>query len=64
MNGTLGKSFILYRIKLFSTYSIVPPSIGLGLTLWEGEFEARQDSWLRCYEDGTALKPPNNEPHN
>lgn len=30
--------------------------VGLGLTLWSGEFEARQDSWLRwCYQDGTVL---------
>lgn len=30
--------------------------VGLGLTLWEGEFENRQDSWLRwCYQDGTVL---------
>ena len=30
--------------------------IELGLTLWEGEFEGRQDTWLRwCYKDGTVL---------
>jgi Uma2 family endonuclease len=30
--------------------------VGLGLTLWEGEFEGRQDVWLRwCYRDGTVL---------
>ena len=30
--------------------------VELGLTLWEGEFEGRQDSWLRwCYQDGTVL---------
>lgn len=30
--------------------------VGLGLTLWSGEFEDRQDSWLRwCYKDGTIL---------
>ena len=30
--------------------------IELGLTLWEGEFEGRQDTWLRwCYQDGTVL---------
>ncbi len=30
--------------------------VGLGLTLWEGEFEGRQDTWLRwCYENGTVL---------
>ncbi len=30
--------------------------VGLGLTLWEGEFEGRQDVWLRwCYQDGNVL---------
>ncbi|MFB2771367.1 Uma2 family endonuclease [Pelatocladus sp. BLCC-F211] len=30
--------------------------VGLGLTLWQGEFEGRQDVWLRwCYQDGTVL---------
>jgi Uma2 family endonuclease len=30
--------------------------VGLGLTLWEGEFEGRQDVWLRwCYQDGSLL---------
>ena len=24
--------------------------------MWEGEFEGRQDTWLRwCYQDGTVL---------
>lgn len=26
------------------------------MTLWEGKFEDRQDTWLRwCYQDGTVL---------
>jgi Uma2 family endonuclease len=30
--------------------------IGLGITLWGGEFEGRQDVWLRwCKRDGTLL---------
>jgi Uma2 family endonuclease len=30
--------------------------VGLGLSLWEGEFEGRQDVWLRwCYKDGNLL---------
>jgi Uma2 family endonuclease len=30
--------------------------VGLGLTLWEGEFESREDNWLRwCYQDGNVL---------
>ena len=30
--------------------------VALGLTLWSGEFEGRQDTWLRwCYQDGNIL---------
>jgi Uma2 family endonuclease len=30
--------------------------VGLGVTLWKGEFEGRQDNWLRwCYQDGNIL---------
>jgi Uma2 family endonuclease len=30
--------------------------VGLGLTLWTGEFEAREDVWLRwSYQDGNVL---------
>lgn len=30
--------------------------VELGLTLWSGEFEGRQDTWLRwCYQDGKVL---------
>lgn len=30
--------------------------VGLGLTLWEGEFEGRHDVWLRwCYQDRIIL---------
>ncbi|MEL6165670.1 MAG: Uma2 family endonuclease [Cyanobacteria bacterium J06628_3] len=30
--------------------------VELGLTLWSGEFEGRQDTWLRwCYQDDTVL---------
>jgi hypothetical protein len=30
--------------------------VGLGVTLWEGKFEDRQDTWLRwCYQDGNVL---------
>jgi len=31
-------------------------SVGLGLTLWDGEFEGRRDRWLRwCTQDGNVL---------
>jgi Uma2 family endonuclease len=30
--------------------------VSLGLTLWEGQFEGRQDTWLRwCYQDGSIV---------
>lgn len=30
--------------------------VDLGVTLWDGEFEGRQDTWLRwCYQDGNVL---------
>ncbi|WP_016949233.1 Uma2 family endonuclease [Anabaena sp. PCC 7108] len=30
--------------------------VGLGVTLWSGEFEGKQDNWLRwCYQDGNVL---------
>jgi hypothetical protein len=30
--------------------------VNLGVTLWYGEFEGRQDTWLRwCHQDGTLL---------
>jgi len=30
--------------------------VGLGLTLWQGELEGRQDTWLRwCDRDGSVL---------
>jgi len=30
--------------------------VGLGVTIWQGEFEGRQDTWLRwCYQDGNIL---------
>ncbi|MBW4643962.1 MAG: Uma2 family endonuclease [Goleter apudmare HA4340-LM2] len=30
--------------------------VGLGVTLWQGKFEGRQDVWLRwCYHDGNVL---------
>ncbi len=32
------------------------PEIGLGLTLWSGEYEGLHSDWLRwCYEDGTLV---------
>jgi Uma2 family endonuclease len=46
----------LRGMRYYQTSETWLEQVGLGLTLWEGEFEARQDSWLRwCYQDGTIL---------
>jgi Uma2 family endonuclease len=42
--------------RYFETSETWLEQVGLGLTLWQGEFEGRQDIWLRwCYQDGTVL---------
>ncbi|OUL17515.1 Uma2 family endonuclease [Nostoc sp. 106C] len=42
--------------RYFETSETWLEQVGLGVTLWEGEFEGRQDMWLRwCYQDGTVL---------
>ncbi|MEO0686491.1 MAG: Uma2 family endonuclease [Cyanobacteria bacterium J06649_11] len=46
----------LRGMRYYQTSETWLEQVGLGLTLWSGEFEARQDSWLRwCYQDGTIL---------
>jgi hypothetical protein len=42
------------------------PDIGLGLTLWEGEYEGAHDTWLRwcdwmarCYQLAANIATPN-----
>ncbi|WP_016871551.1 Uma2 family endonuclease [Fischerella thermalis] len=49
----------IYEIRgrrYFETTETWLEQVGLGLTLWQGEFEGRQDVWLRwCYQDGTLL---------
>jgi Uma2 family endonuclease len=48
--------FELRGRRYFETTETWLEQVGLGLTLWEGEFEARQDTWLRwCYQDGSIL---------
>lgn len=42
--------------RYFETTETWLEQVGLGLTLWQGEFEGRQDVWLRwCYQDGAVL---------
>ncbi|MDJ0732477.1 MAG: Uma2 family endonuclease [Nostocaceae cyanobacterium] len=42
--------------RYFETTETWLEQVGLGVTIWEGEFESRQDTWLRwCYQDGNIL---------
>jgi Uma2 family endonuclease len=42
--------------RYFETSENWLEQVGLGVTLWEGKFEERQDNWLRwCYQDGNVL---------
>ncbi|MEH2235424.1 Uma2 family endonuclease [Nostoc sp.] len=42
--------------RYFETSENWLEQVGLGVTSWEGEFEGRQDHWLRwCYQDGNVL---------
>ncbi|MBD2251965.1 Uma2 family endonuclease [Nostoc parmelioides] len=42
--------------RYFETSENWLEQVGLGVTFWEGEFEGRQDTWLRwCYQDGNLL---------
>ncbi|NJM70380.1 MAG: Uma2 family endonuclease [Scytonema sp. RU_4_4] len=49
----------LYELRgrrYFETTETWLEQVGLGLTLWQGEFEGRQDVWLRwCYKDGIVV---------
>jgi Uma2 family endonuclease len=55
----LGQRLRIYELRgrcYFETTETWLEQVGLGLTLWEGEFEGRQDIWLRwCYKDGNIL---------
>lgn len=56
----LGQALLRVHELRGRRYSETPETwleqVGLGLTLWEGEFEGRQDVWLRwCYQDGNVL---------
>ncbi len=56
----LGEKFLrVYELRgrrYFETSENWLEQVGLGVTLWEGKFEDRQDTWLRwCYQDGTLL---------
>lgn len=54
----LGQPLRIYELRgrrYFETTETWLEQVGLGL-IWEGEFEGRQDIWLRwCYKDGNIL---------
>ncbi|MEH1911878.1 MAG: Uma2 family endonuclease [Nostoc sp.] len=59
-NQQLGEKILrVYELRgtrYFETSEIWLEKVGLGVTLWKGKFEDRQDTWLRwCYQDGTVL---------
>lgn len=59
-NQQLGNKVLsVYELRgrrFFETEQTWLEQVGLGLTLWQGEFEAREDTWLRwCYQDGKVL---------
>lgn len=46
----------LRGMRYFETTETWLEQVGLGVTLWEGEFEGRQDTWLRwCDREGHIL---------
>ncbi|WP_392482076.1 Uma2 family endonuclease [Nostoc sp. C110] len=53
------KTLYVYELRgtrYFETSETWLEQVGLGITLWEGKFEDRQDTWLRwCHQDGTVL---------
>ncbi|MEH2158980.1 Uma2 family endonuclease [Nostoc sp.] len=59
-NQQLGEKVLhVYELKgrrYFETSENWLEQVGLGVTLWEGKFEDRRDTWLRwCYQDGNVL---------
>ena len=56
----LGKKVLrVYELRerrYFETSENWFEQVGLGVTLWEGKFEEREDTWLHwCYQDGNVL---------
>ncbi|BCL36044.1 Uma2 family endonuclease [Nostoc sp. MS1] len=53
------KTLRVYELRgrrYFETSENWLEQVGLGITFWQGEFEGRQDNWLRwCYQDGNLL---------
>lgn len=54
--GQVLRVYELRGMRYFETSETWLEQVGLGVTLWQGEFEGRQDVWLRwCYQDGNVL---------
>jgi Uma2 family endonuclease len=53
------KELYIYELRgmrYFETSETWLGQVDLGITLWDGIFEGRQDTWLRwCYQDGSVL---------
>ena len=46
----------IFTVHYFQTTNNCLEDIGLGVTLWTGEFEGRNDTWLRwCDQDSNVL---------
>ncbi|MBG1240623.1 Uma2 family endonuclease [Nostoc sp. NZL] len=59
-NQQLGEKVLrVYELRgrrYFETSETWLEQVGLGITLWEGKFEGRQNHWLRwCYQDSNVL---------
>lgn len=56
LGGSVLRIYELKGMRYFETTDTWLEQVGLGLTLWEGEFESRQDVWLRwCDQEGNVL---------
>lgn len=56
LGGSVLRVYELRARRYSETTETWLEQVGLGLTLWKGEFEDRQDTWLRwCYRDRTVL---------
>lgn len=56
MNASLLKVFVLTAGKYVELEQPWLETVGLGLALWEGEFETQPGTWLRwCDRDGKVI---------
>ena len=56
LDGSLLKVWVLNAKNYVKSETFWLESVGLGLTLWNGKFEGREDLWLRwCDRDGQVI---------